>query len=56
MPKIIIYCPKCRDLTRHRVRADYAAVCYGCGDEVDLDDPKVIQAILEKRGGPEKRV
>jgi len=56
MPETIIYCPKCRDLTRHRVRTEYAAVCCGCGDECDLEDPKVIQAILEKRGDPEKRI
>ena len=56
MPEIIVYCLKCRNLVRHWVRADHMAVCLGCGDECDLEDPKVIQAVLEKRGGPEKRV
>jgi hypothetical protein len=68
MPEIVAYCPKCRELTKHkvrvkcqaltrwRIRGDYMAVCLTCGDEIDLDDPKIIRATIARKGGPENRV
>ena len=56
MPEIEIFCKKCGAFVWHDLMPDGTAKCLGCGDKIDINDPKVIAAERARRGKSEKRV
>ncbi len=54
---VLHYCMKCLDITRWAVIGRFR-MCIQCGMELLYDDAalRAIEAVSEKKGGPEKRV